>query len=84
MARARPPAGGGPGVPARQDVPVSWRVATEDGAPVGDLQVSAAQIRAGEGPGPVLPVDALFLVSGTLTINGREYPVRGLFRHTRP
>ncbi|MEJ2203467.1 MAG: hypothetical protein P8170_05115 [Gemmatimonadota bacterium] len=70
--------------PARQDVPVSWKVTTADGAPVGDLQVSAAQIRAGDGSGPVLPVDALFLVSGTLTINGREYPVRGLFRHTRP
>ena len=70
--------------PARRDVPVSWNVAAEDGAPVGDLQVSAAQIRAGEGSGPVLPLDALFLVSGALTLEGREYPVRGLFRHTSP
>jgi hypothetical protein len=70
--------------PARQDVPVSWRITAEGGAPVGDLQVSAAQIRAGEGSGPVLPVDALFLVSGTLTIEGRDYSIRGLFRHTDP
>jgi hypothetical protein len=70
--------------PARQDVPVSWGVVAGDGMAVGDLQVSAAQIRAGEGSGPVLPLDALFLVFGTLTIEGREYPVRGLFRHTRP
>jgi hypothetical protein len=31
----------------------------------------------------VLPVDALFEVTGTLSIEGGDYPVRGLFRHTR-
>jgi len=38
---------------------------------------------AGEGAGPLLPVDALFLVVGTIRIEQRTFPVRGLFRHTR-
>jgi hypothetical protein len=70
--------------PARQDVPVSWSIASEDGNLAGELQVLSAQIQAGEGPGPVLPVDAIFLVSGSLRLEGGEYPVRGLFRLTRP
>lgn len=68
--------------PARQDVPVSWRVSSPEVE--GTLRVATAQIQAGEGPGPLLPVDALFGVEGTLRIEGRPYPVRGLFRHTRP
>ncbi|MGD8320147.1 MAG: hypothetical protein PVJ02_06825 [Gemmatimonadota bacterium] len=70
--------------PARQDVPVSWAVTSGDDAIQGSLEVLSAQIQAGQGDGPVLPVDALFLVSGTLQIQGGDYPVRGLFRHTRP
>lgn len=70
--------------PARQDVPVSWTLASEGNGVSGVLQVQAGHIQAGEGPGPLLPVDALFLVAGTLRIEGRTYPVRGLFRHTRP
>ena len=69
--------------PARQDVPVAWAVATPDGDLEGSLEVRSAEIRAGDGDGPVLPVDALFEVGGTLTVEGAEYPVRGLFRHTR-
>jgi len=70
--------------PARQDVPVSWTITSQEDAVEGVLQVQSAQIQAGDGPGPLLPVDALFLVSGTLQIDGAAYPVRGLFRHTRP
>jgi hypothetical protein len=69
--------------PARQDVPVSWSVKSEDEDLDGSLQVQSAQIRAGEGSGPLLPVDALFTVSGTMLIEGRTYPVQGLFRHVR-
>jgi hypothetical protein len=70
--------------PSRQDVPVSWTITSEDGGVDGVLQVQSAQIQAGEGDGPLLPVDALFMVSGTLSVDGASYPVRGLFRHTRP
>jgi hypothetical protein len=70
--------------PARQDVPVSWSLTTAGGAVEGTLDVESAHVQAGEGEGPLLPVDALFLVSGTLRIEGASYPVHGLFRHTRP
>lgn len=70
--------------PARQDVPVSFTITSERDDMGGVLQVESAQIQAGAGEGPLLPVDALFLVAGTLRIEGRSYPVRGLFRHTRP
>jgi len=68
--------------PARQDVPVAWTITSSGQGPEGVLEVRAAHIAAGEGDGPLLPVDALFEVTGTLTIEGGAYPVRGLFRHT--
>lgn len=70
--------------PARQDIPISWTVSTEDEQLEGVLQVQSAHVEAGQGAGPLLPVDALFLVAGTLRMEGRSFPVRGLFRHTRP
>ena len=69
--------------PARQDVPVSWTLRSEDGDLDGTLQVQSAQIQAGKGSGPLLPVDALFTVSGSVHIEGRTYPLQGLFRHAR-
>jgi hypothetical protein len=33
--------------------------------------------------GPVLPVQALFEVVGTISIDGLSFPVRGLFNHQR-
>ncbi len=69
--------------PARRDVPVAWTVSSDDDDVSGVLGVKTTQIHAGDGPGPVLPVDALFEVAGTLEIQGRAYPVRGLFRHSR-
>lgn len=69
--------------PARQDVPVAWTLTSTEGDMEGVLEVRTTQIQAGEGEGPVLPVDALFDVTGTLSIEGGDYPVRGLFRHAR-
>jgi hypothetical protein len=69
--------------PARQDIPVSWTLSSDDEQVEGVLQVESAHVVAGEGAGPLLPVDALFLVVGTIRIEQRTFPVRGLFRHTR-
>jgi hypothetical protein len=69
--------------PARQDIPVAWTLTSVGGALEGILEVRTAEVQAGEGEGPVLPVDALFEVTGTITIERRAFPVRGLFRHTR-
>ena len=69
--------------PARRDVPVSWRVTTEGRQLVGSLEIVSADIDAGTGPGPVLPVRALYEVAGALTLEARQYPVRGLLVHER-
>ena len=69
--------------PARQDIPVAWTLTSADGDLEGVLEVRTANLHAGEGEGPVLPVDALFEVTGTVTLEERAFPVRGLFRHTR-
>jgi len=69
--------------PARRDVPVSWTVSSPDGNVQGILEVRSAQVTPGEGTGPVLPVRALFEVSGTFLIEGRTFPVSGLFTHER-
>lgn len=72
--------------PARRDVPAAWRFqSTGPGGPdlSGSFSSRSAQLTAGSGEGPVLPVDALFIVSGTILLEGSEYPVQGLYRHRR-
>jgi hypothetical protein len=69
--------------PARRDVPVSWTISSPEGEFQSTLAVTSSDVRAGQGSGPVLPVQALFEVEGTVTIEERTFPVRGLFRHER-
>lgn len=74
--------------PARRDVPGGWSFSsTEDGGPgpglTGNLSSRSARLASGGGEGPVLPVDALFVVSGTVALGDSEYPVHGLYRHHR-
>lgn len=67
--------------PARRDVPMSWEILSAEGDLGGTLSALDPFFEAGEGEGPMLPVEALFPVSGTLTFGGGSYPVRGLIRH---
>ena len=67
--------------PARRDVPVNWEIRSAEGDFEGSLSTLDPFLEAGEGEGPMLPVEALFPVSGTLTFGGGSYPVRGLIRH---
>jgi len=69
--------------PARRDVPVSWTISSPDSELQGILAVTSADVLTGQGSGPVLPVQALFEVEGTVTIEESTFPVRGLFRHER-
>jgi len=66
---------------ARRDVPIAWSLADPDGEVAGSLQVRAVRLRAGEGEGPLLPLDGLFEVGGVVTIEGVEREVEGLLRH---
>lgn len=66
---------------ARRDVPVQWSLRSPNGDLSGTLEAVTSELRAGEGEGPLLPVEGLFQVRGTVEIGGAEIPVRGLFRH---
>jgi len=67
--------------PSRRDVPMLWEVRSEDGEISGTLDAVNPYLQAEEGEGPMLPVDALYQVSGALVLEGREFPVQGLIRH---
>ncbi len=69
--------------PARRDVPTRWTVRAPDGDLEATLDVESTEIEAGEGEGPVLPLRALYEVTGTVTLEGRAFPVRGLLTHER-
>jgi hypothetical protein len=69
--------------PARRDVPVEWRITSGDGSMSGELRVLSSDIRAGQGPGPLLPVRALYDVEGQVVLTEGRYPVRGLLVHER-
>ncbi len=66
---------------ARRDVPVSWTLRSSEGELSGVMEVRSAQLNTLEGSGPLLPIDGLIQVAGTLVIRGVEYPVRGVVRH---
>jgi hypothetical protein len=69
--------------PARRDVPASWRISSEDNSISGELTVLSSDIQPGTGPGPLLPVRALYEVTGSIATAQRRYPVRGLLVHER-
>lgn len=69
--------------PARRDVPTAWRIRSADGSLTGTLTSVSSEMRAGDGPGPLLPVRALVEVSGELTTAEGLFPVRGLLIHER-
>lgn len=69
--------------PARRDVPVAWHLTTEDQSLEGTLEAESAEIVAGEGPGPLLPVRALYEVRGNLRTDEGDFPVYGFMVHQR-
>jgi hypothetical protein len=69
--------------PARRDVPVEWRVWSADESLEGELEAVSAEIRAGEGPGPLLPVRALYEVIGEIRSTEGSFPVHGVLVHER-
>lgn len=69
--------------PARRDIPVEWAIWSSDGTIQGELEAASAEIQPGEGPGPLLPVRALYEVVGRLSTRGGDFPVRGVLVHER-
>lgn len=69
--------------PARRDVPASWRLWSEDGSMDGELHAISSDMQAGVGPGPLLPVRALFEVVGELATAEGDFAIHGLVVHER-
>jgi hypothetical protein len=69
--------------PARRDVPMAWEIESATAGIRGTLVAVNPLLESGEGEGPMLPVEALYQVSGTLILDGREFPVRGIIRHSQ-
>jgi len=69
--------------PSRRDVPASWRVWSANGTLDGELHAISSEIQPGSGPGPLLPVRALFEVVGEISTSEGDFPVHGLFVHER-
>lgn len=70
--------------PARRDVPSVLRFVSPSGDLSGEVRVLQMHLETRPGPGPLLPVDGVMEVEGTLNIEGRTLPVRGVLRHRQP
>ena len=70
--------------PARRDIPSVVALGTPEGDLEGEIRVLNIQVETRDGAGPVLPVDGILDVEGTLLLAGRPLPVRGILRHRQP
>lgn len=70
--------------PARRDIPDSLSFATPDGLLDGSARVRDILLEVRDGPGPVLPVDGIMEVAGSLVLNERRVEVHGILRHRQP
>jgi hypothetical protein len=68
---------------ARRDVPVEWRIRSLNGEMEVTIASAGMELRAPAGEGPVLPVDGLFQVTGSVVLAGDSLEVWGLVRHVQ-
>ena len=68
---------------ARRDVPVAWEIRSVDRDMELSLVSAGMDLRTVAGEGPLLPVEGLFQVSGSLIMAGDSIEVRGLVRHVQ-
>ena len=71
---------------ARRDVPVEWKIRSLGSLDRGveiTLASAGMELRAEEGPGPILPVSGLYQVTGWAVLAGDSLQVRGLVRHVQ-
>jgi hypothetical protein len=69
---------------ARRDIPARWTFSSPGGEVFGELLAVDSHLTVGDGEGPILPVSGFFGVTGTLRIQGEEFPVVGTVRHVQP
>ncbi len=68
---------------ARRDIPARWSFSSPGGDVEGELEVVASHLTALPGEGPILPVSAVFEVSGSVRVEGESFPVTGFVRHVQ-
>lgn len=66
---------------ARRDIPVRWSLRSPGEEVVGELEAVSQHLTAGSGQGPLLPVSALYEVTGTLRVQGERFTVHGIVSH---
>jgi len=66
---------------ARRDIPVRWTIHSPGGEIQAEVTTVSSFLSVGEGDGPILPVRALYGISGTARILGEVIPVVGVVRH---
>lgn len=68
---------------ARRDIPIAWRIRSLDGEMDISLTSVSMELDAVAGEGPILPVEGLYQVSGSLILTGDYLGMRGLVRHVQ-
>jgi hypothetical protein len=68
---------------ARRDIPIAWRIRSLDGEMDISLTSVSMELNAVAGEGPILPVEGLHQVSGSLILTGDYLGMQGLVRHVQ-
>ena len=68
---------------ARRDVPVEWEIRSLNGELEVTLASTGMELRTAAGEGPILPVDGLFQVTGSVVLAGDSLEIWGLVRHVQ-
>lgn len=73
---------------ARRDVPDGWHIRSPTGgASSGGVEITLAnagmELQAQAGEGPILPIDGVFQVTGSVVLSGDSLEVSGLVRHVQ-
>ena len=66
---------------ARRGVPVLWHIESADGTLSGAFESVSSHVQALDGAGAILPVLAVYEVSGQVNVGGDEVAVKGFLRH---
>ena len=68
---------------ARRDIPEEWEIRSPNGELTVTIANAGMDVRAAAGEGPILPVEGLFQVTGSVVLAGDSIEVWGLVRHVQ-
>lgn len=68
---------------ARRDVPIAWSLTSSEDELTGSFRVRAADLRALDAEGPLLPVRGVFDVTGVVLLGDVERTIEGILFHAQ-